>query len=513
MRIHALLCVFLFACSSTPKPDAPSPLDAPLTQAIRQELEDYCKKGNPFACFRLGSDADDQKNWGEAKVWFQKACDLRLAAACSEASVMAKSHLNQLAEAFRLAQHACDLNDTLGCYNRACYECLLDKPKESVLKSLNLSIALGYRNWAALEADPDLECFRKSAHWIAFKKQFPIVDTTKGRVAIGTGPRHLYHPRLRFSYAAVPGFSIQYSPGGVLVHDEAGSKIFFTGSHQPYSEAKKALESTELLEGKGEVLTVHETEVNQRKSYAKIVRGSIQGLETIVGVYITGDEAYTATAQVTYLASFHSTYGDAILQSAESIVLDPRGPPSADDLAFIRPHQLGSYRFVGLQFGSPIWKPQGDRKSDDTLILSSFIYTPEDPFQSSTFEKLWKLVSAQSGIRSLSAKMSSIARSRGAHGNQGLVLASKGSQKRLDGTSREVQFELGLVKMPHRAAIGEVGYFWARISKQRTSQTDLTSMLSLQLKPEMIEEFKNTPAEETEIVTPRTNGDGEIPAS
>jgi hypothetical protein len=517
-------------CASLSNPKPESALDAPLDSKVRAELESYCRKGNPFACYRLGADADEQKNWGEAKSWFNEACELRLASACSEASVMSKSHLNQLSEAYRFAKKSCDLNDTLGCYNQACYECLTGQGATAALKSLKLAIQLGYRNLEALTQDPDLQCFRSSSHWESFVKQFPAAVKDGKILALGTGPRHLYHPRLRFSYAAVPGFSIQYSPSGVLVHDDAGSRIFFTGSHQGFSEVKAAVEKTEMLEssGKAEVLAQVEGSVNGKKSFTKVVRGLVQGLEVVASIYVTGDEKYTVTSQATYLSSFHSTYGDAILHSAESVVIDPRGPPSADDLAFERMDRIGKYRFAGLRAGAPLWNTSGKLPSatsiqpgqelQDTLILNSFIFTPEDPWSEVTLQKLRQMVAAQSGLelqKNQSGLKDGLSKMTSKRGNQALIYQS---QAKVKGQKiEEIRFELGLVKMPLKSALGQVGYFWARGTqhepKPQTDSKHLKALISLELKPDMIEEFKNAKPEDPEISTPKTTGDGNIPAS
>ena len=102
--------------------------------------------------------------------------------------------LHLIDEALKLAKRACELNDTLGCYNQGCYECLYQKDVTAAFKSLELAVKLGYRNVTSLENDPDLECLRKSKNWDAFLKkishdldhQFQIHHATL-QIEIGDG--------------------------------------------------------------------------------------------------------------------------------------------------------------------------------------------------------------------------------------------------------------------------------------------------------------------------------------
>ncbi|MBS1958336.1 MAG: hypothetical protein JST80_02590 [Bdellovibrionales bacterium] len=511
------------ACASTPKE---SSLDAPLTPEVRKDLEKYCSKGNPFACYRIGSDLDDKKNWGEAKVWFVKACDLRLGAACSEASVMAKSHLNEKEEAIKLATKACDLNDTLGCYNQGCYECLYQNNPTAAFKSLELAVKLGYRNLTSLENDPDLECARKNKNWDAFVKKIPSEGDAKvtHRYALSTGARHLYHPKLKFSYSAVPGFHIQYSVSGVMVYDDAGSRIYFTGSNQSYSEVADLVRKNTMIESGEKVMSEEEGTVNGYKALSRVVKGTLQGLEYIAAIYVTGDDKYTVTSQSTYLASYHSTYGAAILQNAESIVIDPRGPPGVAELPYVDGGKIGSYKYAGIQSGGPLWTQSGllpykekskDRNKFDTLVVNSFVFTKDDPFAEDTFQKVWEMVAAQSSIDVAKLDPKKLKKDK-TDGNLAWHYLSDGKQVDREGNKHDIQLEVGLVKLPHHVTVGDLGYFWARVIKSgsRDVTKDTSALSKIKIKPSVIKEMEEMPAEEPEVTAPSSGtGDGAIPTS
>jgi hypothetical protein len=509
------------ACSSTPK--NVSALDAPLTDSVRKDLEKYCSRGNPFACYRIGSDFDDRKNWGEAKVWFVKACDLKLAAACSEASVMDKARLNEREDAMKLAGKSCDLNDTLGCYNLGCYQCVYDNNATAAFKSLELAIKLGYRNKESMLADPDLECVRKHKDWAAFLKRFPDEGDSKitHAYALSTGMRHLYHPKLKFSYAAVPGFHIQYSVSGVMVFDDAGSRVYFTGANQPFSEVKALVSKTEMI-SPGET-EIHSDlgKVNGYPAYVRVVKGTAQGLEYIASIYVTGDEKYTVSAQSTYLASYHSTYGQAILQSAESIVLDPRGPPGPAEVPYRNAAKIGSYKYAGLRSGGPIWTPSGilpgrDKAQPypDTLVVNSFIFSKDEPFDDATFGKIWGMVASQSSIQTAKFDPKKIAKTKSPTGNLSWHYLSPAEQLDPKNAKHPIQLEVGLVKLPHRVPLGELGYFWARVIKSKGAPvtTDTEALSNLQLRPEVLKELQEAPEEEPEVTAPSSVGNGAIPA-
>lgn len=513
------------ACASKPKKT--NPIDAPLTDAVRKDLEKYCGLGNPFACYRLGSDLDDHQNWGEARVWFGKACDQKLAAACSEASVLAMTKLNQKEEAVALARKSCDLNDTLGCYNQGCFECVAHNDPAAALKSLDLAVKLGYRNRESLRTDPDLECVRKSKGWDAFMKRIPEEGDSKvtHRYALSTGMRHLYHPKLRYSYAVVPGFHIQYSVSGTMVFDDAGSRVLFTGSHTPFSAVSETVLKTEMI-GPGET-EIHKElgQVNGMPALVRVVKGTSQGMEYIASTYVTGDERYTATAQSSYLASYHSTYGQLILQSSESIVLDPRGPPGPAELPYTNAAQIGSYKYAGLRSGSPLWTPSGvlparDKSNPfpDTLVVNSVIFTKEEPFNEATFQRIWTLVAGQSAIETEKFDPRKIVKRPSVKGgNESWSYLAPAKQ--LDGANQRhpIRMEVGLVRMPHTAPIGEIGYFWARVIKSRRSAAEVASdtgpLSSLKLRPEVFKEVVETPVEEPDITAPSSVGNGAIPAS
>lgn len=517
----AVLTTALFtSCATAPKE---SLLDAPLTETTRKDLEKYCGRGNPFACYRIADDLNDKKNWGEAKVWFVKSCDLKLAAGCSEASVVA-SKLNAGQEAVALAKKSCGLNDTLGCYNQGCYECVYLKDPIAAFKSLELSIRLGYRNRKSLEEDPDLECVRKHKNWDAFLKKIP--DEGDGKVthryALSTGSRHLYHPKLKFSYAAVPGFHIQYSISGVLVYDDAGSRVYFTGANQSFSELSAVVRKTEMIGPNEKEIHSDLGWVNGYPAYVRVVKGISQGMEFVASIYVTGDEKYTVTAQATYLASYHSTYGQAILQSAESIVLDPRGMPGTAELPYSNAAQIGSYKYAGLRAGGPIWTPNGvlpgrDKASEaghDTLVINSFIFSKEEPFTEATFERIWGMVAGQSSIVTPKFDSKNIAKEKVPGGTVAWHYLSPADQMGPSGKKYPIRLELGLVKYPYTVPLGELGYFWARVIKgnSKSIESDAAALSRLKLRPEVLKEMKETPAEEPDITAPSSVGNGAIPA-
>lgn len=515
------LIALSFSCSSAPKKE--NALDAPLTAEVRKDLEKYCGRGNPFACYRIGADLDDKKNWGEAKVWFVKACDLKLAAACSEASVMAKARLNEREEALKLARKSCDLNDTLGCYNLGCYQCVYHNDARSAFQSLELAIQLGYRNQESMLADPDLECLRQHKDWKAFLKRFP--DEGDGKVthkyALSTGMRHLYHPKLKFSYAAVPGFHIQYAVSGVMVFDDAGSRVYFTGANQPFSEVKDIVQKTEMIAaGETEIHSDLGT-VNGVPAYVRVVKGTAQGLEYVASIYVTGDEKYTVTAQATYLASYHSTYGQQILQSAESIVLDPRGPPDAGDVPYRNAARIGSYQYAGLRAGGPLWTPSGilpgrdkAQPNPDTLVVNSFIFSKDEPFNEATFAKIWGMVASQSSIETPKFDPKKIAKTKSRAGNQAWSYLSAADQIDPKNAKHPIRLEVGLVRLPHTVPLGELGYFWARVIKRPAAPvaSDTAALTDLRLRPEVLEELKEASPEEPEVTVPSSVGNGAIPA-
>jgi hypothetical protein len=511
--LMGMLSLFLSGCATSKNV---SSLDAPMSEQVRLDLEKFCNKGNPFACYRLGSELDDQKNWGEAKVWFTKGCDLKLAAACSEASVLAKTHLNQQQSAIELAKRSCDLNDTLGCYNLACYQCFYQKKPDEAFASLELSVKLGYRNLESLNHDTDLECVQKHSRWKSFIQSIPKVDLESRQLAQITGPRHLYHPKLRFSYAAVPGFHVQYSATGVMVFDDAGSRIYFTGSNQAFSQVSAAVKNNEMIsKGEVEIQTV-EGQVNGYSSILRVVRGTTQGLEYVAAIYVTGDEKYTVSAQATYLASYHDTYGPQILQSAESVILDARAHPGVSELPYLQSSQIGRYRYAGLQAGGPIWTSSGSlaRKSSETLVVNSFFFTADEPFEAKTFQKVWEMVAQQSAIEVPSVVAQSFVRRTAPNGTQAWYYRTRGTQLAAENKKTPVVLEVGLVKFKHSVPLGQLGFFWARAVDPQTQNLDqdVQALLRLELKDSVLEELKSAPTDEPDLMSPSTTGNGAIPA-
>jgi len=65
------------------------------------------------------------------------------------------------------ATRGCELNDALGCYNAACYQCKLSHPQEA-LNAFKQSIDMYFSDPnvqvgpSSPEKDPDLDCIRNN---------------------------------------------------------------------------------------------------------------------------------------------------------------------------------------------------------------------------------------------------------------------------------------------------------------------------------------------------------------
>lgn len=79
--------------------------------------------------------------------------------------------------AMHYAQKGCDLKDSLGCYNVACYHCEKNEP-EKALASFKQALAMNLltiEDWdykRSLFQDPQLECVRRHKHFAALRQQY-----------------------------------------------------------------------------------------------------------------------------------------------------------------------------------------------------------------------------------------------------------------------------------------------------------------------------------------------------
>jgi len=122
-------------------------------------MEAHCVVGREFFCYRIGRALMEEKK-PEALPFLEKACKGGVIYACSDTGVAYRRFRNDLKIAEKFASDACEKTDAIGCFNAACFSCVLrqdDKALGYLIRAKNLGLDLSER----LLKDSDLDCIRE----------------------------------------------------------------------------------------------------------------------------------------------------------------------------------------------------------------------------------------------------------------------------------------------------------------------------------------------------------------
>lgn len=89
----------------------------------KEKMAQNCESGNSIDCNNLAVNFSNEKDFVKAKGYYEKACNARLATACSNLGQIYEQGLvdeqKDIEKALKLYKLACDSGDGVGCYNEA----------------------------------------------------------------------------------------------------------------------------------------------------------------------------------------------------------------------------------------------------------------------------------------------------------------------------------------------------------------------------------------------------------
>ncbi len=351
--LKLLTTVFLLAhlsgvitgCSSAPKP-------APQAQGeFLQLAQDQCKAENPQACYLLGLEARDQKDNAKAYALFDQACKAHHPASCSEQGIVAHL-LGHPEEAIKLTQQSCDLNDTLGCYNLACYYSLSNADENKIYDALDRSSSLGLNELDLIAHDPDLDRVRNSSRFNAWVERFKKRPGHFNH----TGGYHWYNDAVGFSFIPLGNFKLSMGPGQVLMEDESNTLVHFSFTSNSFQNSVKLLKSTLQQYPHYTLKSAVDDTVNGYSVHFQVGTTLNQGEETVLLHYFMGNEKATLQGSAQVLSTFADTLTPLLTTVLTNVVINPlrlpdeaHSPFEADSLALIK---AKGYEFAGTESGS-----------------------------------------------------------------------------------------------------------------------------------------------------------------
>lgn len=310
------------------------------------ELSKLCTEGSDLACHYFGLNLREQGKLTEALAQFKKACQKGWAHACTEQGSLERKLNKNLKASLQLSERSCLVGDAIGCYNAACYSCLVSKNKTQALEYLRKSYAVGFNNADGMKNDEDLLCVKNEPEFLN------LYEKMKSRkVAYSTEPYHFFADGIGATIFGVPEFKV--NPGNpITFYDDSGASVQFHGgsfSIQKALEADQA-EFKKFKESMGKNLELLEEKTTSRNGlpfYFRTSRISQSGMSMIIVQAITGNEKFTVFGNGNFPEQFKDTYAQEVMDSVASMVLVPWRIPTEKDFIFEMAANSSGLKYAG----------------------------------------------------------------------------------------------------------------------------------------------------------------------